>query len=249
MDAVLDTGDYPVGVSVSTERMSTLPITPHVERGTWNYTIGPTAAGANAAIGPGDRDRNRSAALQSLADPRLTGMSRGDLAELAADLAPAQAARAEQRYFEQRGGRRRQIKGRHGRSLLTDPDRVLIPVVYLRQVCSQLVLSELLEVSTGPIAAAVTETGRLLAERKHGIEPTVLRFTSAAALRDFLATDIVPARPNRLATLGDPALTGMSRQDLAKLIGRLSLLQAAKAERRKYRHRGADRQFGAGSVK
>ena len=55
----------------------------------------------------------------------------------------------------------------------------------------------------------------------------------------------MPTRPNRLATLGDPALTGMSRQDLTKLIGRLSLLQAAKAERRKYRQRGADRQFGA----
>lgn len=129
--------------------------------------------------------------------------------------------------------------------MLTDADRVLIAVVYLRQVCSQLVLSELLEVSTGPIAAAVVETGKLLARRKHGIEPTVLRFTSAAALRDFLATDTVPTRPNRLAALGDPALTGMSRQDLAKLIGRLSLQQAAEAERRKHRQRGADRQFGA----
>lgn len=245
VDAVLDTGDYPVGVSVSTERMKALPITPHAERGTWNYTIGPAATGTKAAVGPGDRDRNRSAALHTLADPRLTGMSRGDLDELAASLAPAQAARAEQRYFEQRGGRRRQVKGSHGRPLLTDADRVLIAVVYLRQVCSQLVLSELLEVSTGPIAAAVVETGKLLARRKHGIEPTVLRFTSAAALRDFLATDTVPTRPNRLAALDDPALTGMSRQDLAKLIGRLSLQQAAEAERRKHRQRGADRQFGA----
>ncbi len=29
VDAVLDTGDYPVGVSVSTERMNNLPITRH----------------------------------------------------------------------------------------------------------------------------------------------------------------------------------------------------------------------------
>uniref|UniRef100_UPI003F6841B3 ISAzo13-like element transposase-related protein n=1 Tax=Streptomyces fildesensis TaxID=375757 RepID=UPI003F6841B3 len=245
VDAVLDTGDYPVGVSVSRERMSALPITPHAERGKWNYTIGPAATGTKAAVGIGERDRNRSAALHTLADPRLTGMSRGNLKELAASLAPAQAARAEQRYFEQRGGRRRQVKGSHGRPLLTDADRVLIAVVYLRQVCSQVVLSELLEVSTGPIAAAVVETGKLLAKRKHGIEPTVLRFTSATALRGFLATDIVPTRPNRLATLGDPALTGMSRQELAKLIGRLSLHQAAEAERRKHRQRGADRQFGA----
>jgi transposase len=245
VDAVLDTGDYPVGVSVSTERMNALPITHHAERGTWNYTIGPAATGAAAAVGTGDRDRARSAALHALADPRLTGMSRDDLKDLAASLAPAQAARSEQRFFEQRGGRRRQVKGSHGRPLLTNADRVLVAVVYLRQVCSQLVLSELLEVSTGPIAAAVVETGKVLAGRKHGIEPTVLRFTNAAALRDFLASDNVPTRPNRLATLGDPALTGMSRPELAKLIGRLSLHQAAEAERRKHRQRGADRKFGA----
>jgi hypothetical protein len=49
----------------------------------------------------------------------------------------------------------------------------------------------------------------------------------------------------RLATLGDPALTGIGRPELAKLIGRLSLHQAAEAERRKHRPRGADRKFGA----
>lgn len=73
------------------------------------------------------------------------------------------------------------------------------------------------------------------------IAPAVLRFTSASALRDFLATGIPPARPDRLAALGDPALTGMSRQALADLIGRLSLRQAAEAERRKHQRRGGDR--------
>ena len=48
----------------------------------------------------------------------------------------------------------------------------------------------------------------VLAERRHRIEPTVLRFTSAAALRDFLATDTIPSRPNRLTALGNPVLTG-----------------------------------------
>ena len=61
------------------------------------------------------------------------------------------------------------------------------------------------------------------------------------ALRDFLATVIPPARPDRLAALGNPALTGMSRQDLADLIQRLSLRQAAVAERRKHQRRGGDR--------
>jgi hypothetical protein len=245
VDAALDTSVYPLGVSVSKERMNALPLTPHAERGTWNYTIHPAEQDAQSVTGTEDRDSIRTRALSTLADPRLTGMSRGELDALTADLAPAQAARAEQRFFEQRGGARRKAKGKHGRSLLTGADQVLIAVVYLRQICSQLVLSEMLEVSTGPIATAISETGRLLNERRHRIEPTVLRFTSAGALRDFLATETTPTRPNRLASLGDPALTGMSIQALTKLTERLSVRQAASAERRKYRQRGGDRQFGA----
>jgi Transposase, Mutator family len=197
------------------------------------------------AAGPGQRQRARAAALHDLADPRLTGMSRRELEELAAELAPLQDARFEQRHFERRGGPRRQAKGKHGRPMFTSADRALIAIVYLRQICSQLVLSEMLEVSTGPIAEAITETGAVLAERRHRIEPTVLRLTNAAALRDFLATDTVPSRPNRLATLGNPVLTGMSRPALAKLIERLATQQAAQAQRRNHRRRGEDRQSGA----
>ena len=171
-------------------------------------------------------------------------MSRRELEELAAELAPLQDARFEQRHFERRGGPRRQAKGKHGRPVFTSADRALIAIVYLRQICSQLVLSEMLEVSTGPIAEAITETGKVLAERRHRIEPTVLRFTSAAALRDFLATDTVPSRPDRLATLGNPVLTGMSLA-LATLIERLATQQAAQAQRRNHRRRGGDRQSGA----
>ncbi|WP_406431915.1 ISAzo13 family transposase [Streptomyces sp. NBC_01589] len=245
VDAALDTNTYPLGVSVSNERMSALPLTAHTQRGTWNYTIHPAEQDTPAVTRTEDRELIRTRALHALADARLTGMTREELAVLAADLAPAQAARAEQRFFEQRGGPRRKAKGKHGRSLLTNADQVLIAVVYLRQICSQLVLSEMLEVSTGPIAAAITETGKLLTARRHRIDPTVLRFTSANALRTFLATDTMPARPNRLATLGDPQLTGMSFQDLARLIERLAVRQAAAAERRKYQQRGGERQFGA----
>ncbi len=61
------------------------------------------------------------------------------------------------------------------------------------------------------------------------------------------ATGIPPARPDRLAALGDPALTGMSRQCLADLIQRLSLRQAAEAERGKHQRRGRDRLPGTRS--
>jgi biotin operon repressor len=103
----------------------------------------------------------------------------------------------------------------------------------------------MLEISQPPIGQAIAETGKLLAAHRHTIAPTVLRFTSADALRQFLATDTMPARPNRLERLADPVLTGMSRDDLAKLIERLSRRQAAEAERRKHRQRGGDRQTGA----
>jgi transposase len=241
VEAELDTGGYPLGVSVSAERMSRLPIAAHAVHGTWNYTIRPSGHHTGCAARSGGRDRSRSQALHELADPRLTGMSRDTLDQLAADLGPAQAARAEQRFFEQRGGPRRQAKGSHGRPLLTDAAKVLITVVYQRQACSQLVLSEMLEISQYPIGKAITETGRLLADRKHAIVPAVLRFTTASALRDFLATGTPPARPDRLAALSDPALTGMSRQYLTELTERLSFRQAAEAERRNHQRRGRDR--------
>jgi hypothetical protein len=61
----------------------------------------------------------------------------------------------------------------------------------------------------------------------------------------LLATDTVPSRPDRPATLGNPVLTGMSRPALAKLIERLATQQAAQAQRRNHRRRGGDRQSGA----
>jgi len=242
VEAALDARDYPLGVSVSAERMSALPVAPHAERGAWNYTIHPASQDTPDTGGARDRDQARARALDALADPRLTGMSRAELDTLTAALAPAQAARAEQRSFEQRGGPRRQARGRHGRPLLTDAARTLITVLYQRQICSQQVLAEMLEVSQFPVGQAITETGKILAARKHAIAPAVLRFSSTAALRAFLDTDVTPARPDRIAALADPALTGMSREALATLIERLSVKQAAETEGRKYLLRGGQRQ-------
>jgi hypothetical protein len=114
VEAELDTGTYPVGVSVSKARMQALPIEPHQLHGTWNYTIHPRqepAADRTAQAQVNDSTHARSHALEALSDPRLTGMSRPELDALTADLAPAQAAQAEQRCYEQRGGRRRRAKG------------------------------------------------------------------------------------------------------------------------------------------
>jgi hypothetical protein len=246
--AELDTGSYPLGRSVSKQRMAALPLQPHPVHGSWNYTLHP--AERPTGTGPATDETTdpalaRSTALEMLSDPRLTGMNRADLAQLAAAVAPAQAARAQQRYSEQRGGRRRRAKGNlRGRPLLDDPARVLITIVYHRQVCSMTVLSELLEVAGSSIGQAINETQPLLEEHGHTTAPTTLRFTSASALREFLHTGAEPARTSMPQLLSDPTLTGMTRSQLQPMIQRLSPQQAAHRERIRYQRRGHQRLSG-----
>jgi hypothetical protein len=65
--------------------------------------------------------------LAKLADPRLTGMTAVQLEQLAAALAPVQAARAQQRYSQQRAGRaRRAIGNVRARPLFDDAARLLL---------------------------------------------------------------------------------------------------------------------------
>ena len=244
--AELDTGSYPVGRSVSTQRMAALALEPHPVHGCWNYTLHPaqrpTPGAGPATDEVSDPTQARSTALQMLSDPRLTGINRSDLAQLTAALAPAQAARAQQRYSEQRGGRRRRAKGNlRGRPLLDDPARVLITIVYHRQVCSMTVLSELLEVAGSSIGQAINETQPLLEAHGHTIAPTTLRFTSASTLREFLHTGTEPARTSMTQLLSDPTLTGMTPSQLQRMIQRLSPRQAAHRERARYQRRGHQR--------
>ena len=244
--AELDTGSYPVGRSVSKQRMAGLPLQSHPVHSLWNYTLHPaqppTPNAAPTTAEVSDHTQARLAALHMLADPRLTGMTRSDLAQLAAALAPAQAARAHQRYSEQRGGRRRKATGNlRRRPLLDDPARVLITIVYHRQVCSITLLSQLLEVAQTSLGQAINETQPLLEDHGHTIVPTTLHFTSASALREFLHTGAQPARTNMAQLLSDPALTGMTRNQLQQMIQRLSPQQAAHREKTRYQRRGHPR--------
>lgn len=250
--AELDTGSYPLGISVSQARMRALPLQPHDWHGRWNYTLEPPGEHSHdhtGADGPGigahDRDTARTHALGALAHPGLTGMSAAELDALAQRLAPAQAAQTAQRCYQQRGGRRRRAPGAGSRSLLSDRDRVLITVVYLRQICSQRVLSELLEINENSIGHAIAETRQLLDERGHTIAATTLRFSTAQALAEFPDHGDTPTRPVIPKLLSDPSLTGISRQQLSELIERLALRQAAAVERRRHQRRGGERLPGA----
>jgi transposase len=243
--AELDAGSYPTGISVSRAQLRSLPITAHEHRGTWNYTVAPTGTAGLPAAGS-DRDQARAQVLAMLADPRLTGMSVEELDALSRRLAPAQAAQAEQRKYQQRGGARRQVKGDHGKALLSDADRVLVTVLYQRQVCSQTVLMDMLGLSN--IGNAVAETSALVRRQKIDVGQTTLCFSHAQDLRDFLEHGPKPGlREPATALLTHPALTGMSRADYHALQARIAVPYAAIVEQRRYRQRGGDKRPGTRS--
>jgi transposase len=243
--AELDTGAYPLGIAVTSQQLESLPIRAHSRHGQWNYTIAPTG-GQAAPIDDQERTRVRAAALHALADQRLTGMSRDELAALARLLAPAQQAQSAQRCFEQRGGQRRRAPGAGSKGLLYGADRVLVTVVYLRQICSQNVLSDLLGINTNSIGAAIAETRQLLTEHHRTIAPTTLRFTTASVLTEFASSgQSEPQRSQVSNRLADPALTGLSRIELSAMTERVKHVQDARNERHRHRRRGGERLPGA----
>ncbi|MDH6145750.1 DNA-binding transcriptional regulator YdaS (Cro superfamily), partial [Kitasatospora sp. GP30] len=249
IEAVLDHGSYPTGIQVSREQLQALPITAHDQHAAWNYSIAPTGSDTTTPTpqGAGERTAARTLALRTLADPRLTGMAAAELDALIAQLAPEQAARAEQRRYVLRGGRRVATTGRN-RSLLSSADEFLVTVVYLRQVCPQKVLCDLLGINPVTIGQAIKATRQLLDEHKISITPTVARyFTRAQDLRAFIA-EATPDQHLAVAltrhALTSPALTGLSRQALQTLLEELIVPYAAAIEKRRHRQRGGDRRPG-----
>jgi hypothetical protein len=246
VEAALDQGSYPTGIAVSHDQLQALPITAHTDHGQWNYSIAPTG-GAAPAPHADERAAARTQTLHMLADPRLTGMTTGELDALRARLAPDQQARAEQHRYVLRGGRRVATTGR-SRSLFSDADEVLLTVVYLRQVCPQKVLCDLLGINPVTIGQAIKATRQLLDQHKITITPAVVRyFTRAEDLRAWAAgtgpTQHTPTTLTRQA-LTDPTLTGMSREALHLLLEELIVPYAAAIEQRRHLQRGGDRRPG-----
>ena len=249
VEAVLDPGDYPTGVAVSKERFAALPLKRHATHGAWNYTLHPAAA--TPAISEGTTGqlsspaRRRQEMLAKLNDERLTGMTSAGLARLCATLALLQAARAQQRHSQQRGGRARRATGNvRARPLFGDAARLLLTLLYQRQVCSMNVLADLLEVTATCIGDLVKETREILED--HGHDPGVapVRFTSHDALLAFVDSDLRPARTTVIERLSHPALTGLTQRELHDLTSRLAVRQTARTERLSYQRRGGPRQPG-----
>ena len=250
VEAHLDCGDYPTGIAISKDRFAALPLVKHDVHGQWNYTLLPEPATAQTPPATGEAHgvaERRRALLARLADPRLTGLTRPQLMDLCSELAPLQAARSQERYSEQRGGRARRARGklRGSKPLFDDPARVMLTLLYQRQVCSMKLLSDMLEVTPECVGHLVAETRRVLEDHGHqpGYAPT--RFATADALMTFLDTDQTPTRTRIMERLSHPRLTGMSREDLDELARRLAPRQLAQIERASYQRRGADRQTGS----
>jgi len=253
VEAVLDPGDYPTGVAISKERFAALPLERHAVHGAWNYTLHPVAA-TTPAVSEGTTSQRSSPAhrrqemLAKLNDERLTGMTSAELARLCAALAPLQAARAQQRYSQQRGGRARRATGNvRARPLFDDAARLLLTLLYQRQVSSMNVLADLLEVTATCVGDVVKETREILED--HGHDPGVapVRFATHDALLAFADSDLRPARTTVIERLSHPVLTGLTQRELHDLTSRLAARQAAQAERLTYQRRGGPRQPGTRS--
>jgi hypothetical protein len=104
----------------------------------------------------------------------------------------------------------------------------------------------MLEINDRTMSQVVTNTRLLLREHKVSIEPTALLFSAPDELLAFLRTGQLASRSREPLpdVLSAPALTGMSRTDLATLVDRLALRQAARVERRRHQQRGGPRQLG-----
>jgi transposase len=189
VDAELDTGTYPTGVTVTDAEVAALPMSRHDFHGDWNYTLhcedqqvpGPTASDGRE-LAP-----TEPVYANALAHPALTGMSRDELDTMAARLAGTQAAQRERQRRARRGAERQRAPGAGARPRLTGTERILATVLYLRELCSQAVLGELFTVDRTTITAVVRENRPLLEELGYVIAPSTARFPTPADLIAFLA--------------------------------------------------------------
>jgi len=194
--AALDTSSYPTGVQVSDEQMrdlETTALTRHAFHGDWNYTFPPVprpappeppaapgpAAAALAAVAP---------VAAALASPELTGLSRQDLAALAASLELAHAAAREQRLHLDRGHSRRTRTGPAAAFKYPLHTQLLAAVYRHRHGMPYTHIAALLGAHYSTIAEASQAVTALLGTGHPALAPGPARLRTPADLRDYAAT-------------------------------------------------------------
>jgi Rhodopirellula transposase DDE domain len=188
--ARLDLGCYPAGTGISGEQIRELTQTildRHDYHGDWNYTLlhqprrapGPAAARQPAAP-PGPP-------LEILASPALTGMSRHDLAALAADLnVPFAAAREQRLHLERRGPRRRRT-GPKGPVKLTLTSCLLAAIYRYQLGMPCQLIAGLLDVDHSVISKYTRTIADLLTARGTPLTPGPHRLRTLADLQRHAA--------------------------------------------------------------
>ena len=198
--AELDTGTYPLGVTISDEQMATLPLRRHDWHGDWNYTLDPhqpptppstpATSPATSPVSPARRDTS------SWATPALTGLSPQDWNTLTAELTlPYQAYREAELHVQRGGPCWRKPAGAHPPAL-TLPDMLLITILRARYRMPRRVLGELFGVVDNTVAKAERRIKPLLDQRKHTTTPTGIRFRTLDELATHAAAHGVTLNPD-----------------------------------------------------
>jgi Rhodopirellula transposase DDE domain len=207
--AVLDEGRYPTGTQISDEQMTDLEtraLTRHAFHGEWNCTFPPVprpappeppappapgpAAAAAAALAP---------VVAALASPELTGLSRPDLAALAAALELLCAAAREQRLHLDRGHSRRARTGPASPFKYTLETQLLAAIYHHRLGMPYLHIAALLGAHHSTIAPAAQTIASLLGTGHPALAPGPVRIRTPAGLRDHaaIAGITIPGSPPR----------------------------------------------------
>jgi hypothetical protein len=120
----------------------------------------------------------------------------------------------------------------------------VVTVTYLRQVCPQKVLAELLSTNPVTIGQAIKETRSLIDQQQITIPQTPHYFSHAQDLREWFDEGATTTQMQTSHALTHPDLTGMTREDFHALLDRVAVAYRAAIERRRHHQRGGARRPG-----
>jgi Rhodopirellula transposase DDE domain len=190
--AELDEGRYPTGTQITSEQMTEMEeraLTRHGFHGTWNYTVHPPAAGPARPPAPAPPS-HLARVTAALNCPALTGMSRPDLAALAAALHTPFRARREQQLYALRGGPRRSLgwAGRPYQGKLDLTAHLVITLLCRRLSLPRCQIAALLGVDPTTVSDAVRLAGDLLDAHGTTTEPAPASLRTLADLYQYAQT-------------------------------------------------------------
>jgi hypothetical protein len=143
--------------------------------------IGPNGDATDPAPTPDTFDR------ATLTDPALTGISRTELADLAAALAAPQQAEREKASQQRLGTGRRRAPGAGRRPKLTLTDQITAALMHQRLALPTALLARLLGVSTDTARHAIREAQQLLDEHGFTRTPPAAHLSTIAGLSRYAA--------------------------------------------------------------